>query len=248
MKTIDQVFKNVFGKALISLGFINPKQSNILFKLVNGEVLQFVSIKKESARVEGRKEFTIIAGVRSIYAESIEKKALLYCACDLLYLAGDSYSMEQRRQLVSISYDEATMEEAVDFALLKTLEIILPKLNMVTDLSSCIEFYKKYRPDMLDCADCFHNDSLILIKTDNRDTFAKEIEEQLGVFLARLEKGEIGGDINSYRAGLHHGFITAIAEPRDKVFSDPELYARATTELERRKDVSKKILESYGLL
>jgi hypothetical protein len=247
MKSINSVYKSIFGDYLTPLGFVNWKRTDFFLRLIGGNILQYVYLKKEYTRFKGWKEFTIYAGVRSIFSESMEKGHLLYSSSSLLYLAGSDYSIEQRRKLFSISYNEATIEEAVKHALEKTIEIIMPKLNSVTDLDSCIDYYKRYCSDMLGWAEDFSHDSLLLIKTDNHETFMKEFQESLDSDIKRLEKGEIGGDYNSTYKALYYGLITAIADSRDKVYNAPELYAKAIAELERREKANLETLRSYGL-
>ena len=247
MKSIQTVFKSTFGQVLEPQGFIYSKNMRFFFRLINGEIIQYVFLQDVYSPRKGYKDFSIFAGVRSIYADSMEKKALIFSTGDLLYFGGYDIPIEQREEIISISYNEANMEEAVNFALAKSKKIIIPKLNRVTDLDSCIELYKRYRPDMIRDADRFAEDSLILIKANNQDSLIKEFQERLTFHLEQVEIGEMGGDYDYHYESLYDGYIRTIAEPRDRVYNDPELYAKALAEIDRRAAANLEVLKSYGL-
>jgi hypothetical protein len=247
MTSINTVFKRIFGMTLTPLGFVYLKQIKYFGRMVNGEILQFLSLINMHSGIPEHKGFAIVAGIKSIYAESFAKDHLLFCAPPLAHLLGVDGDIDQARQLISISYNEATMEEAVTFALKKTLGIAMPKLDEITDLDACIEFYKKYPINMLRGAHKFSNDSLLLIKANNHDDFMKELNDAMEKGLKRLKQGDMGGDENDLYNNLYHGLVETIAGSRDKVYNDPELYAQALAEMERRKVVNLEVIRSYGL-
>jgi hypothetical protein len=242
MKSINPVYKNVFGEYLYPLGFVKSKLNNIFIRLVNGIIVQFIVLDKTHMGIPGYKGFAISGGVKSIFAESVEKEHLLFCRNSL---AG--YDFDQFEKLYSIPYNDETMDSAIDFALQKTIELIMPQLDKVTDLDSCIEYYKKYRPDMLSGFDRFSDDCLILIKANNHDTFMPKFQEELDRRIKQIEIGLSGESPDRAHELLYDSIDVSIAQARDKVYNDPDLYAKALIEIERRKIANLEMLRSYGV-
>ena len=247
MKSIQTVYKSIFGQALEPMGFIYSKQMKFFFRLINGEIIQFIILKPGPSKLEGYKDFSVSAGIRTIYTETMEKDLFLNSTRSLMHFGGLGLTYEQRGPLLSTPYSDATIEESVNFALEKTLEYIIPRFSEVTDLASCIEYYKGHGLSMLKRADSFSEDSLILIKANNHDTFMSELHESVARDLKGLKEGKAGDDYDSTYELFYRAFITFTAEPRDRVYNDPELYAKALAEIERRAAANLEVLKSYGL-
>jgi hypothetical protein len=175
---------------------------------------------------------------------------LRFCVVPLASFLGFDAEINQRRQLITISYNEETLEEAIIFALKKTLELAVPELVEIHDHDSCIAFYIKYRIDMIRFAHKFSNDSLLLIKANNHNTFTEEFLENLDKHIRMQESNGIRFDDELYKKqynGFYDSIVEKIAKSRDKVYSDPELYAQAIAEMERRKIVNLEVIRSYGV-
>lgn len=151
---------------------------------------------------------------------------------------------------VSFEYDDNTMEEIISITALYVREHLLPVINQVFDFNSYIEYLKKYSIDLLWNCDSFKGESLILIKADNHDDFQKFFQQQLDELCARIDAGDVGDGYTKEMAynDLFHGIIESIVYPRDKVYSDKDLYHEALKEAERRKNENMRKLYSYKLL
>jgi hypothetical protein len=248
MTSIKTVFKRNFSMTLLPMGFVYSKQINSFIRLVNGEIFQFISLQTMPMKVQGYKEFAINAGIKSIYSESFEKVHLNFCVVPLAHFVGvDSGDKNLWEKLYSISYNENTVEEAVIYAFKKTLEIAVPKLDEINDYNAAITFYIKYRIDMIRYAENFSTDSLLLIVANNHNDFMSEFQKALDRNVELIAKGESGETHEKAYRNLYHGLVETIAGSRDKVYNDPELYARAIAEMERRKPVNLEVIRSYGL-
>ncbi|MDR0841566.1 MAG: hypothetical protein LBN26_09350 [Christensenellaceae bacterium] len=248
MPTLNTAFKNMLGQILLPQGFLYVKQNKFFMRMASDEVLHYLSLRKLPTGTPRYKAFTISAGIRSIYTETLEKEWLAFGASDLINYVGYDYNFEQRMEIVAINYVPSDICEKMHFACTKTQEIILPKLEIVHDLNDCIAFYKKYRIDMIGCAEKFKYDSLLLIKADNHETFMKEFQKHLDDAMGRVERGESGGDYKQHYDLIYDGVVATIAGSRDKVYNDPELYAAALAELERRKIANTQTLKEWGVI
>lgn len=151
---------------------------------------------------------------------------------------------------VSFEYDDDTMDEIISTTALYVRKRLMPVINQVFDLNSYIEYLKKYSIDLLWDCDSFKGESLILIKADNHDDFQKYFQQHLDELCARIDVGDVGDGYTKEMAydDLFHGIIERVVYPRDKVYSDKNLYNEALEEAERRKNENIKKLYSYKLL
>ncbi len=80
--------------------------------------------------------------------------------------------------------------------------------------------------------------------------FQKYFQQHLDELYARIDAGDVGDGYTKEMAygDLFHGIIESIVYPRDKVYSDKNLYNEALEEAERRKNENMKKLYSYKLL
>ena len=74
----------------------------------------------------------------------------------------------------------------------------------------------------------------------------KDLEERVARDKARPELFGGRSDKQIYD-GHYFGLIKTVAEPRDRIYNDPALYAKALAELERRKIANLETLKGYGL-
>ena len=153
-------------------------------------------------------------------------------------------------RFVLIEYDDNTMDEIISTTALYVRERLIPVINQVFDLNSYIEYLKKYSIDLLWDCDSFKGESLILIKADNHDDFQKFFQEKVDETNAQIDAGMLGvGYTKEDCYNDHfHGIIERVVYPRDKVYSDKNLYNEALEEAERRKKENIKKLYSYKVL
>lgn len=72
MKTLDGVFKMIYGDELAKYGFQKIKGRQPYFiRLINGEILQVITYINDYCLQEGYKEFTIYGGVATVYRQKL---------------------------------------------------------------------------------------------------------------------------------------------------------------------------------
>lgn len=246
MATFASVFNQRFGEMLKPYGFKKIKGGSYFVKLINNEILQFISFRNFRSGYKNYKECTIYAGALSVYSESLNPKSFEINSTDIIRYA--YVSGKPTDGLFSLVYNEENLQEIVAFATNKTEEIILPVFEKIIDLDSYIEYRKFYYEGPLLFAEKFREDSLVLIKADNHDDFEDVFEESFCASL--LINPQAYADKNNYDKlykGLRECIVENIAHSRDKVYNDPELYKKALDEIERRRQLNTEILRSYGL-
>lgn len=134
------------------------------------------------------------------------------------------------------------MIKGVEYSLEVTKDIMLPMLDKITDFEACIEHQKvigmninfyEYDDESFGNQNPsnFYNKGLLLIKTNNRDYFKRKMK----TFLAERDEKDVD-------CAWSKQILLS-----DNIYNNPELYAKALAELERRKTANTKILRSYGL-
>lgn len=115
-------------------------------------------------------------------------------------------------------------------------------------MNSYIQFQKKFGLTAIRGANEFWSDSLVLIKANNHDDFQDLFEKELDIAKKDLEDGTIGGTFDEQYDLLYNGIISLIPKSRDAVYNDPELYAKAIKEAEKRKEKNIEILKEYKVI
>lgn len=242
--SFNSQFKLIFGEAFQSEGFKYCSQLNVFAKMLNEDLLAFIGVKSAPAWNKGAKGFFLTAGIISTYYSSIDKNSILYAGHDL------NLFLPRNEARVSFEYNEDTMEEVISEAASYVKKHLLPIFNQVYGLDSFIDFLKKYSIDLLRDCDSFKGESLILIKADNHDDFQDYFKKKVDEIYAQIDAGMTGADYTKEMAydDLFHGIIESIVYPRNKVYSDKNLYNEALKEAERRKNENIKKLYDYKLI
>lgn len=242
--TFNSEFKRIFGETFQPEGFQYCSKLNAFVKMLNEDLMAFFSVKSAPAWNKGSKGFLLVVGIISIYCNSIDKKSILYASHDLrTFLPKDEL-------VVSYEYTEDTMEEVLVEKATYLRKILMPVFNKVYDLNSYVEYLKEYSIGRLADCDKFQGESLILIKADNHDDFQKDFQYYLDAEYAAIDAGRTGKDYTKEMAynDVFRCFIEKIVYPRDRVYSDKNLYNEALEEAERRKNENIKKLYSYKIL
>ena len=270
--SLKTVVNQVFGEALEPLGFVTLKEKHPYFvRLIGDEVLHVIACAHDSHDTSKEKRFIVYAGVATLYRQSIYFKKSPRDINDWLSEIRSLYGRlnltnwgdEFFKSIRNFSYEDEIIVAEAKRALEITERIILPILNEVVSLDSCIEFFYKYKCRLLDiwCDEKYgyfspyrdHNEGLLLIKTKNRDDGIKRMNEMLAGSSRPMKEGKIKlsqefikkqyertcENYNKWR-------IEQIAL-RDNILDTPELYAEILTGLERRKATNIETLRSYGL-
>lgn len=244
--TFNSEFKRIFGDTFSTEGFQYCSKLNAFVKMLSEDLMAFFAVKSAPAWNKGNKGFNFDAGIVSVYnCYPIDKKTLL-CAGGM-----DLSSFVPRDEMVvSYEYNGDTMEEVLSSTALYLKERLIPIFDKVYDLNSFIDFLKEYSIFRLRACDSFAIESLVLIKTDNHDDFQTYFKQHLDELYARIDSGNVGKGYTKEMAydDLFHGIIESIVYPRDRVYSDKNLYNKALEEAERRKTENLKRLCEYKII
>lgn len=242
--SFNSQFRLIFCDTFQSEGFQYCSKLNVFVKMLTEDLLAFIGVKSAPAWNKGSKGFMLTAGIISTYYESIDKKTILYMGRDL------NLFLPKNEGRVSFEYDDDTMEDVISTTALYVKERLIPVFNRVFDLNSYIEFLKEYSIDLLWDCDSFQGESLVLIKADNHDDFQKYFQEKVDETNAQIDAGMLGKGYT--KEDCYNDYFRCCFErivyPRDKVYSDKNLYREALEEAERRKNENVKKLYSYKVL
>ena len=242
--SFNSQFKLIFGETFQSEGFQYCSKLNVFVKMLSEDLLAFFGVKSAPAWNKGSKGFMLTAGIISTYYESVDKKTILYMGHDL------NTFLPNNEVRVSFEYEADTMEEVISSTAIYVKERLLPVFNQVFDLNSYIEYLKDYSISSLRGCDSFRGESLVLIKADNHDDFQKYFQKHVDETNAQIDAGMVGKGYTKEDCynDLFRGIIEGVVYPRDKVYSDKNLYREALEEIERRKNENMKKLYSYKVL
>ena len=239
-------FNKQFKEGLAQYGFVYNSKYKAHVRMVNGEILQYIMYESEMAYQRGNKAFTIFAGMLSVYCEELTREDLQMFG-ERLY----NYSYD-KKDLRGWEYNDSTMLEMIERSLVRTKEVILPFFDQVTDLNSYIEFKKYYGIDSLDGVHKFRYDSLVFFKADNHDDFMDLFTARMEEIREKLKKEMSGEELEeAYQkayAKYHECLIEHIPEYRDKIYNDPDLYAKAIAEADRRREANLQQLRDFKLI
>jgi len=272
--TFKAMFKQKFGEYLMPLGFVKMKGANHYFiRPIGDEIIQvitFVNQQPIEADVEG---FRIFSGIATVYRESLDMKTnswantnWLDCLCSYYSkLNVETCQNDIWESLYCITYKEddvVSMDEALEYAINMTKELVIPLFDEVTDLESALMFLRKYGSCLriFDVEQDFGNynvnnhyeEGMLFVKTNYRGDFCELIQKREDY--ERLEK--IMKEKNRYWPDepyeeYYQKKIEYANERRKKlnsILDNPENYAKAQAELERRKMKNIGHLRSFGIL
>ncbi len=246
MNTFDRVFKEIFGNGLKEHGFC-AAQGSVFLKLINECIVQFIMPKKLRPCEKGTKCFTVEAGMMSIYCEGLGKAFLERYCRDLAQLSYYSGKKHDNKDLNDFPYNDENASLIVQHVYDLTEEYILPLFGKVKDITDYKALCRKIFVGNLRYADSFSGDSLLLIKTKDREDFMDMLNESYNEEKAMIDSGLSGCSYEEAYRLLYNGIIKTIPEPRDKVFADPVLFSAAVKEADERAEQNLEYLHSLGL-
>ena len=242
MATFNKIFKDIYTEPLKAEGFKYNSKYGYFFRIINNELIQYITHISLPYLEKGIKRYDIFAGTVSIYSESVDK--------DFLRMAGRCINYYSE---INMSYDmwytEENIIQSIEESVDKTMNLIIPVLNEVVDLNTYISFRKKTQGLIeISLADEFWADSLALIMADNHDDFQDIFQRQLEIIKEELRLNKCGGTYEEHYKLLYDAIINQTAKSRDRVYQDEELYAKAITEAEHRKCVNLEYLRSMKVI
>ncbi|MCL2020396.1 MAG: hypothetical protein FWG70_11680 [Oscillospiraceae bacterium] len=283
--SLNTAFKQVFGEALEPLGFklIKSKYPYFVRVVEGGDIIHVVTFYKGHPLDN---YFNILSGVATVYRQRItldespsynsiwlhrisyyyhklhlsdkNSKYSLYDLDRFLYCTDKPVIHSFTGKLC-----EHSPIQAMEYALEVTTEIVLPILDRVADLDSCIEYFHRFGPGMNlnygvedfgnKFRDNFCNEGLLRIISSEYESYCalieKGLEKYLFTILNEIKSGRSGRTMESYeeeRKRYEDGKSHRAAHLK-KIFNDYDWVSKAQSERKRRRDENLETLKSYGL-
>jgi len=269
--TLNAAFKQVFGEALAPLGYMKIKGKQPYFvRVIDGEILHVITYKNEGSGGESTyKEFNILGGVATVYRQSIDLSISPRDNTSWLDRNFKFYSEVTtsgfdtifRKSISTFSYtngDSQSILGEVKRSLKVTKQIMLPLLNKMTNYESYLKYLRKYNLNRIviygddeqfgnNSFGNSDNEGLLYVKANYRGDFMETIKSR-EEYAISCPYG-FRGKSESYEE-YYEVFCKRLNEIRvklDEILDNPDKYANALAELERRKAANTEILRSYGL-
>ncbi len=261
MASFQAKFNQYFSEKLCPFGFKKLKGLPAFGRLMGGELLQYIILKNCSSLMKGKKAFTLVFGIYSIYSMTQgvpEKYELYHWGISLfrilpkkehwnVYRDGE----ELQSLLYEFLYDGSNDEEIqsrLEEVFIYTRDKVIPFLDKVRNLSDYLMYCKQYKDYLLRWADTIpKNESLLLIYLNDHDDLLWLYERYCESVLNDCFQGN--GDSEEYQKEqqmLYDIVIRQTAQARDKVYQQPDLYRKTMTELARRKELSVQVFRELG--
>ncbi len=275
MATIGTAFKKVYGEALAPYGFrkIKGKQP-YLARMIGDEIVQVITFRNETSLRGGYKAFDILCGVATVYRGEITLDCSPKDNLDWLdnnrYLYGKrhcyDYDSEYAKNLYPFYYmpsDEESIYEALNQSLEKTKQVMLPELEKVMDLTSCLEYFRFFRPDLLHIYSDENfgrrwggwriSEGLLSLKICTVEEYKKHkalsLERSVKEDLYLIQKGRSGytkEDVENKKREQEQIMLERIVI-FERMKEDSEQYDRVLKELESRKVRNFEVLKLFGI-
>lgn len=249
MVALSTEFNKYYKQQLKAYGFIKLKGLPYFGKLINNEIFQFITFHNMNSLIKGKKAFTIDVGILTIYSKSLDKHSLAIWINPLMNFRNIDESLNERfDDIYAFYYDDQSISDTLAKTFEETKSIAFPYMDKILSLEDYIWYCKYMHIALLRNADQFYQDSLLLVKTNNHDDFLDIFEKQSSVMLKCFGNNPNDKDYLQIRKEYYKSIVEEIAQARDRVYDNPELYAKAMEELERRKQVNIETLKSYGII
>ena len=241
--TFKKAFKDVYKETLCEEGFRYNSKYGFYMKLVNEELLEYITHISVGSTIKGCRRFMVLAGIASVYCDSIDKEGLRMYGMQLFDYTND---IEDK---TGIHYNDENMPERIQLSLNKVKRYVIPAFHEVTDLDSYIQFRKKTGGiDAISSAKTFWADSLALIMADNHDDFQDVFQREIFQLKQDIAAERVGGTYEENYELLYQGIIKEIAGSRDEIYNDAELHKKALEEAERRKEANLELLREAKVI
>lgn len=246
-------FQSLLIKELVAtlspLGFCRLKSNHILIRLLNNEIVEYVTFRPVPSLIRGKKAFSMMAGVETIYSPTFSVNHFHAYAFDFKSFRWLDSSIKCKGPYWNVyHYDEETIHNSLQEASKDTVEFVSKYLNQVVNLPSYISFCKYMAAMRLYFADRLNEDSLLLIKTNNHESFQELIDIRVQWILnSELSMEEKRSLSYSIKSEVSQEIQSAIVGPRDRVYASVDLMNKTTQELKRRKSENSVFLLSHSI-
>lgn len=218
---------------MTGMDYVYSPQYNMYIKIVNGELVQYLTYIELQSVINEPKAFTVIAGIVSLYSENLEMDFLKKYCLDM-YAFCKLYGNETHTKLY-YTYDDNNVVDIINESLEHTKRNIMPVFLEIHDLNTYIDYCKRSRLDLLRGIESFNRDSLVLIKSENHDDFKQEFRNSVNQMIQLVDECKAGGTYMEHYQNYYYAYFKTIVEPRDKVYKDSKLWSMAQEEIIKRR-------------
>ena len=260
MMTLNAAFKKVFGEALVPLGFklIKGRYPYFVRAVPGGEIVHVITLLNDSTNERGKKCFKIFGGIATVYRDEIdlskspwtENVNWMRSSADIHNTTDIKYDFAYKggfREFLFEADNESEMLYELEHSLDVTRKILLHVISKAVDIDSAIEcFYQIGIPLSFD----ERFEGLLFLKAKNYpDIIKKDIKKHNDKYKQKMEQGVNGYTPEEYEKRIQraNGVLQREVSQIENVLNDPELLAKYTAELERRKAINTEKFRSYGL-
>ena len=234
-------FIKVFKEGLEPYGFWRMKGTDFFGKLINKEILIYISYKPCSAINRGMKAFDIISGVQTVYSYELSAHQLQLASTSLCkYPVLDTGIKKEAH----FEYDSNSISSIMKEALDQTRLLSLPVLFQISDLNGCVKYLTQYHMGMIYPADQCFRDSVLLILANDHESFESKLslinEYKLNYYEGDTSSVYYQNSFEACQEPLHE-----LIDSRDRVWASKELQDKVFSEANRRAEINKAQLRKY---
>lgn len=268
--TLNSAYKKIFGEVLEPLGFKCITRQPYFVRVIDGEILHVIALRKEAMMIKGKTDFSILSGAATVYRKKIDfnsspannldwlKPIINFVANDKKYVIGENNTVSKFR---FEDNNNQSMKTALITARDAIEKFILPRLNRINTLDKFVDYLYEFNISPSLCynisnidADDF-GEELLQIKTENAESLFLR-EEKYGLDrlegLKRLVDGNSGIYVSAERYSVEENlFITERQKRMEncvQMFSDTGWVNNALSVLEQRKRTNTEQLIEVGLI
>ena len=241
--SLDKVFYEQINEKMTSLGYKYIRKYKMFMKVTGNMLLKYLYIERFSMINRGIFRFMISGNVRSVYADSFEKKSLVVetlrnCTYyDIKAGFENNYPKEYK-----CSVDD--VEHVINQAFEDVEKGILKEIDSVDSFEKYIRFCQVYNYGQICSASEHWKDSLsLIVEGDHNDMY-----DTLEMTVKAFEKVDGKESAERQYPLFHRAIVELVAGERDKVYNDPKLYKAAMEEAERRKETNTQTLMTLKLI
>ena len=277
MKGLGTVFKEVYGKGLEPYGFkrIKGKQPYYV-RVVTDEIINIISFKSENNYCfnQGYRRFAVVCGIATIYRPFIDLDKTVrenYGFRDAWSIYKEinrgKWNEATMNELYNTEYlekNEESLVESMKKSFFLVRENILPILDSINDIYSCIDFFRKIQSPVLNICkgESFgrmnpnkeDNESLIAFKIDNMDRYEKGFKEYIEFYNTYEAEEKKAGRFNETDDRLYARkvgrleWLESSLKEINNMRNNPEINKQIIEEMEFRKNRNTQALREHGVL
>ena len=244
-------------------------------KLVGEEIVQVITYINEWCEERGCKSFTILCGVATVYRERLTLDWSPTKNTDWLvslrqiyaYSTYPNIDKEYSKSIDSFIYrdgDEASIYNALNNSIDYTEKLILPVLDDIVDLKTCMKFFHKFRIKTVlygpkdkfgeNNKYSYYQEGMLNYILFNYEEYKilkekqyEETIENIKINLNNTMIENIGAELDRNKT-LHWNMTNKQINTFKSVYQDKCEWKKVQMELDKRKKNNNMVLNKYGLL